>query len=130
MEPALTCSSSVTLWSENSGHGDVSVSARVLRAANRYLKNRLKRSCERETLQIKEALSFSPQYIIAALYFGNDFFDAFALSSHNPEIAALAPPELVRASQTLEKQRALEDEAGVPETSSCPLCSACASGWL
>jgi hypothetical protein len=61
-------------------------------------------------LQMDEALSLDPKHIIVSVYFGNDFFDASALSMRNGQISALAPSALMHESRVLEDQRKLADE--------------------
>ena len=64
--------------------------------------------------QFDEALTLSPQQAIVSVYFGNDFFDAFAFSSRNAVIAALAPVDLVRESQAKEAAAPLDEELFPP----------------
>ena len=64
--------------------------------------------------QFDEALTLSPQQAIVSVYFGNDFFDAFAFSSRNAVIAALAPVDLVRESQAKEAASPLDEELFPP----------------
>jgi lysophospholipase L1-like esterase len=64
-------------------------------------------------LEIDRALSLEPHVVVVAVYFGNDFYDAFKLSRSNPEIGALVPPAEVGAVDELERREPLERQANV-----------------
>jgi hypothetical protein len=55
-------------------------------------------------LQLEEALELSPDLVIVALYFGNDFCESFWLAQTNQRIASFIPHYLVPASQELEEK--------------------------
>lgn len=64
-------------------------------------------------LQIDRALALEPRVVVVGLYFGNDFYDAFALSKINAQIAALLPPDLAEQSTAAERQGLLAEQLDV-----------------
>lgn len=61
-------------------------------------------------VQLKRALALQPRVIVVGLYFGNDFYDSFALTKVNPRIAALVPPVLAQQSAAAESKQPLEEQ--------------------
>ncbi len=64
-------------------------------------------------LQLDEALSFRPRDLVLSVYFGNDFADAFNLSTRVATIAALVSPALARAGMARERQSPLAGDVDV-----------------
>ena len=58
--------------------------------------------------QLDEALSLAPRVLVVAPYFGNDFYDAYVLAKHHPELAESSPVELRAAAAALDRQRPIE----------------------
>jgi hypothetical protein len=56
-------------------------------------------------LQLDDALSLQPDHVIEALYFGNDFHDAFLLARRHPELAASVSPALRDEAEAMERAR-------------------------
>lgn len=61
-------------------------------------------------LQLEEALSLKPRRLVLGLYFGNDFFDAFAFSSRHPQVAGAVDSDLKKMAERLEKERPIQLE--------------------
>jgi lysophospholipase L1-like esterase len=64
-------------------------------------------------LQVDQALSLKPRLVVLAVYFGNDFYDAFRLARTNPEIASLVPATSLPTIDALERREPLERQANV-----------------
>jgi hypothetical protein len=60
--------------------------------------------------QLPDALALKPRAVIASVYFGNDFMDAFTLARGTPVPPAL--DELVRRAAVVDEQEPLERTAG------------------
>jgi len=58
-------------------------------------------------LEVDQALRLRPRTLLAAVYFGNDLYDGFALARTNPEIASLVPDELMERAEALETESPL-----------------------
>ena len=58
-------------------------------------------------LLLEDALALHPRLVIVAPYFGNDFYDAFAMVRRHPELARSVAPALVAAANELENRRPL-----------------------
>lgn len=59
------------------------------------------------SVELERALTLEPEVVLVTVYFGNDIYDAFRLATLNPEIGALAPGDLLRAGEELEKDAPL-----------------------
>lgn len=59
-------------------------------------------------LEIERALSLQPRAVLLALYLGNDFYDAYVLSSENPQVGALVRSDLRPQADRLEQEEPLQ----------------------
>ena len=63
-------------------------------------------------LQLDEALALTPRLIVASPYFGNDFFETYALARRHPQLLAGIDPALREAAAAVDRRRAIEREVG------------------
>jgi lysophospholipase L1-like esterase len=58
-------------------------------------------------LELDRALRLGPRLIVLSVYLGNDLYDAFRLSTQNPDVGALVPAEALRDAHALEQREPL-----------------------